>query len=56
MIVDGDIAAALAPAMHTSSIDLYTGIGGAPEGVLAAAGLRWLGGGMRGKIWPRDEA
>jgi fructose-1,6-bisphosphatase II len=55
MIVDGDIAAALAPAMHTSSIDLYAGIGGAPEGVLAAAGLRCLGGGMRAKIWPRDE-
>ena len=56
MIVDGDISAALAPAMHTSSIDLYAGIGGAPEGVLSAAGLRCLGGGMRAKIWPRDEA
>jgi fructose-1,6-bisphosphatase II len=55
MIVDGDIAAALAPAMHTSNIDLYCGTGGAPEGVLAAAGLRCLGGGMRAKIWPRDE-
>ncbi len=56
LIVDGDIAAALAPAMHTSSIDLYAGIGGSPEGVLSAAGLRCLGGGMRAKIWPRDEA
>jgi len=56
MIVDGDIAAALAPAMRTSNIDLYAGIGGTPEGVLSAAGLRCLGGGMRGKIWPRDEA
>lgn len=56
MIGDGDIAAALAPAMDTSNIDLYTGIGGAPEGVLSAAGLRCLGGGMRAKIWPRDEA
>lgn len=55
MFVDGDIAAALAPAMHTSTIDLYAGIGGAPEGVLAAAGLRCLGGGMKAKIWPRDE-
>lgn len=55
LIVDGDIAAALAPAMHTSSIDLYAGIGGSPEGVLSAAGLRCLGGGMRAKIWPRDE-
>lgn len=56
MIVDGDIAAALAPAMRTSNIDLYMGIGGAPEGVLSAAGLRCLGGGMRAKIWPRDDA
>ncbi|NBX29795.1 class II fructose-bisphosphatase [bacterium] len=56
MIQDGDIAAALAPAMQTSDIDLYAGIGGAPEAILSAAGLRCLGGGMRAKIWPRDEA
>ena len=56
MIADGDIAAALAPALSSSRIDLYAGIGGAPEGVLAAAGLRCLGGGMQGKIWPRDDA
>jgi fructose-1,6-bisphosphatase II len=56
MIQDGDIAAALAPAMRTSDIDLYAGIGGAPEAILSAAGLRCLGGGMRAKIWPRDEA
>jgi len=56
LIQDGDIAAALAPAMRTSSIDLYVGIGGAPEAVLSAAALRCLGGGMRAKIWPRDEA
>jgi len=55
MIVDGDIAAALAPAMQTSNINLYAGIGGAPEGILSAAGLRCLGGGMRARIWPRDE-
>ncbi len=54
MIADGDIAAALAPAMSTSSIDLYAGIGGAPECILSAAGLRCLGGGMRAQIWPRD--
>ncbi len=56
MIMDGDISAALAPAMHTSNIDLYAGIGGTPEAILSAAGLRCLGGGMRAKIWPRDEA
>ncbi len=55
MIGDGDIAAALAPALVTSNIDLYAGIGGAPEGVLSAAALRCLGGGMQAQIWPRDE-
>ncbi len=55
MIVDGDIAAAIAPAMRTSNINLYAGIGGSPEGVLSAAALRCLGGGMRAKIWPRDQ-
>lgn len=55
MIADGDIAAALAPAIGSTHIDLYAGIGGATEGVLAAAALRCLGGGMQAKIWPRDE-
>jgi fructose-1,6-bisphosphatase II len=36
MIMDGDISAAMAPAMHTSTIDLYAGIGGAPEAILAS--------------------
>jgi fructose-1,6-bisphosphatase II len=56
MIADGDISAALAPALNRSNIDLYAGIGGTPEGVLAAAGLRCLGGGMQAQIWPRDAA
>lgn len=56
MIADGDISAALAPALKSSNIDLYVGIGGSPEGVLAAAALRCVGGGMQAKIWPRDEA
>jgi fructose-1,6-bisphosphatase II len=56
MIADGDISAALAPALNRTTIDLYAGIGGTPEGVLAAAGLRCLGGGMQARIWPRDDA
>ena len=56
MISDGDIAAAIAPALKTSNIDLYVGIGGSPEGVLSAAGMRCLGGGLQAKIWPRDAA
>ncbi|WP_035602216.1 class II fructose-bisphosphatase [Haloferula sp. BvORR071] len=54
MISDGDIAAAIAPALPESNVDLYVGIGGAPEGVLSAAGLRCLGGGLQAKIWPKD--
>ena len=54
MVSDGDITAALAPAMLGSGIDLYLGIGGAPEGVLSAAGMRCLGGGLQARIWPRD--
>jgi fructose-1,6-bisphosphatase II len=55
MIADGDIAAAIAPALKESDVDLYVGIGGSPEGVLSAAGMRCLGGGLQAKIWPRDE-
>src|SRR5256884_3074615 len=52
---DGDIAAAMAPAIPDSGVDLYMGIGGSPEAVLAAAGSKWLGGDMQCKMWPRDE-
>jgi fructose-1,6-bisphosphatase II len=55
MITDGDITAALAPALSDSDIDIYAGIGGAPEGVLSAAALRCLGGDIQSRIWPRDE-
>jgi fructose-1,6-bisphosphatase II len=55
MISDGDIAAAMAPALHDSGIDLYFGIGGAPEAVLAAAGIKCLGGDMQCVMWPRDD-
>jgi fructose-1,6-bisphosphatase II len=55
MISDGDIAAAMAPAIPESNVDLYMGIGGSPEAVLAAAGIKCLGGDMQCKMWPRDE-
>jgi fructose-1,6-bisphosphatase II len=55
MIGDGDIAAAMAPSLPDSDIDLYMGIGGAPEAVLAAAGIKCLGGAMQCKMWPRDD-
>jgi fructose-1,6-bisphosphatase II len=56
MIGDGDIAAAIAPSLPEPSVDLYVGIGGSPEGVLAAAAIKCLGGDMQMKMWPRDEA
>jgi fructose-1,6-bisphosphatase II len=56
MISDGDIAAAIAPSIPDSGIDLYAGIGGSPEAVLASAGLKCLGGDMQSQMAPRDDA
>jgi fructose-1,6-bisphosphatase II len=56
MIGDGDIGGAIAPSMPNSEIDLYMGIGGSPEAVLAAAAIRSLGGEIQCQMWPRDSA
>lgn len=56
MISDGDITAAIAPSIADSGVDLYAGIGGAPEAVLAAAATRCLGGDLQTMMWPRDDA
>jgi fructose-1,6-bisphosphatase II len=56
MISDGDITAAIAPSIADSGVDLYAGIGGAPEAVLAAAAIRCLGGDLQTMMWPRDDA
>src|SRR5262249_21656380 len=53
---DGDITAAVAPSLPGSGIDLYMGMGGSPEAVLAAAALKCLGGGMQVRMWFHDEA
>lgn len=55
LISDGDIAAAVAPSLPDSGVDLYIGIGGAPEGILTAAALKALGGELHLRMWPRDE-
>ena len=55
MISDGDIAGAIAPSIPESGVDLYVGIGGAPEAVLAAAAIRCLGGDLQSMMWPRDD-
>lgn len=48
----GDVAGAIAAALPDSGVDLYLGSGGAPEGVLAAAAMRCLGGDMQGRLLP----
>ena len=55
-IGDGDVAGALATAMPGSGIDLLLGSGGSPEGVLAAAALRCVGGHILGRLLIRNEA
>lgn len=55
LIADGDIAAAVAPSLPDSGVDLYVGIGGTPEGILTASALKALGGEILLRMWPRDE-
>ncbi|MBK2124516.1 class II fructose-bisphosphatase [Fangia hongkongensis] len=56
LIGDGDVSAVIATAQEDSGIDMYIGTGGAPEGVLAAAALRCLGGQMQGRLIFRNDA
>ena len=56
LISDGDVAGVIATTMPESEIDIYLGSGGAPEGVLAAAALRCIGGQMQGRLlYENDE-
>ena len=55
LITDGDVAPAIAAARQGSSVDLMMGIGGTPEGVIAAAAVKCLGGAVQGRLWPRDD-
>ena len=55
LISDGDVSAAIATTKRDTDIDLLLGIGGAPEGVLAAAALRCVGGEMQGRLKPRNS-
>jgi len=55
IIPDGDVAAALMTAWPNSGVDVLIGIGGTPEGVLAACALRAMGGEIQGKLYARDE-
>ncbi len=55
LIPDGDVSAAIATAIANSGVDVLMGIGGAPEGVIAAAALQCVGGDMQGRLKPRNE-
>jgi fructose-1,6-bisphosphatase II len=56
LITDGDVAGAIAAATtRRSGIDLLYGIGGTPEGVIAAAALKCLGGAIQGRLFPRND-
>ena len=56
LIGDGDVAGVIAASQPGAGIDMYLGSGGAPEGVLAAAALRCIGGQMQGKLLFDDQA
>ena len=55
LIRDGDVAGVIATARGETGIDIYMGSGGAPEGVLAAAALRSIGGQMQGRLLFRND-
>ncbi len=56
LITDGDVAGAIAAATtRRSGIDLLLGIGGTPEGVIAAAALKCVGGAIQGRLYPRND-
>jgi len=54
-ITDGDIAGAISAARERSDVDVLVGIGGTPEGIVAACALKCIGGAIQAKLWPRDE-
>ena len=55
-ISDGDVAGAIMAAREGTGVDLLAGIGGTPEGIIAACAMRCLGGSIQGRLWPRDDA
>ena len=55
-IIDGDVAGAIMAAREGTGVDALMGIGGTPEGVIAAAAIKSLGGVILGRLWPTDDA
>jgi fructose-1,6-bisphosphatase II len=54
-ISDGDVAGAISAARPSTGVDMLVGIGGTPEGVIAAAALKCMGGEIQGKLWPQTD-
>src|SRR3954447_23481774 len=54
-IVDGDVAGAIMAARPETGIDLLLGIGGTPEGIIAACAMKCVGGVIQGRLWPKDD-
>jgi fructose-1,6-bisphosphatase II len=55
LISHGDVSAALLAVSDNSPVTVLWGIGGTPEGVISAAAIKCVGGGLVGKLWPRDD-
>jgi fructose-1,6-bisphosphatase II len=55
LIRDGDVAPAIAAGQQGTNVDMLYGVGGTPEGVISAAALKCVGGGIQGRLWPRDN-
>jgi fructose-1,6-bisphosphatase II len=55
LLTDGDVAGAITAARRGTGVDLLYGIGGTPEGVVAAAALKCLGGAIQGRLYPRND-
>jgi fructose-1,6-bisphosphatase II len=55
LISDGDIFGAIATAWPEAGVDVLIGTGGTPEGVIAAAALKSMGGELQGRLWPRND-
>jgi fructose-1,6-bisphosphatase II len=56
LISDGDVSPVINAAIEGTGIHMLLGIGGAPEGVIAAAAMKCLGGDMQAKLWPENDA
>ncbi|MEZ0091147.1 class II fructose-bisphosphatase [Streptacidiphilus sp. EB129] len=55
-ISDGDVAGAVMAVREGTGVDLLLGVGGTPEGIIAACAIKCLGGVIQGRLWPKDEA